>query len=110
MFNKKKEDKMSNEKPKVWLVIEKYVYSNSSATHMVKKTAYSIQEAIEFKIALEKLNEQKEVVYYLASDVDTVLESACKHHNESIENGTYYDNHPEIKKPEKKEVEEEILF
>ena len=94
---------MSNEKKEIWLVIEKYVYSNSSATHSVKKTAYSIKEAMEYKVALEKLNEQRDVVYFLASDVDTVLASAVKYHNKSVENGTYYVNHPEIKKPEEKE-------
>ena len=89
---------MSNNK--VWLVIEKYVYTNSSATHSVKKTAYSVEEALEFKSALEKLNEQKDVSYFLASDVDTVLENVAKHHNKSVENGSYYKNHPEVKLPE----------
>ena len=84
---------------KVWLVIEKYVYTNSSASHSVKKTAYSVEEALEFKSALEKLNEQKDVSYFLASDVDTVLENVAKSHNKSVENGSYYENHPEIEKP-----------
>ena len=84
---------------KVWLVIEKYVYTNSRATHSVKKTAYSVEEALEFKSALEKLNDQKDVSYFLASDVDTVLENVAYHHNKSVQNGTYYDKHPEIKRP-----------
>ena len=93
---------MSNNK--VWLVIEKYVYTNSRATHSVKKTAYSVEEALEFKNALEKLNDQKDVTYFLASDVDTVLENVAKSHNKSVENGSYYENHPEIEKPEEVKI------
>ena len=69
---------------KVWLVIEKYVYTNSSASHSVKKTAYSVEEAIGFKLALEKLNEQKDVSYFLASDVDTVMNQVISSHNQSV--------------------------
>jgi len=92
---------MENKKHKnIWLVIEKYVYSNSTPSHSVKKTATSLDEAVEFKVALEKLNEQKDVSYFLASDVDTVLNNVAEHHNKSVENGTYYDNHPEIDRPD----------
>ena len=92
---------MENKKHKnIWLVIEKYVYSNSTPSHSVKKTASSLEEAIEFKVALEKLNEQQDVSYFLASDIDTVLANVAEHHNKSVENGTYYDNHPEIDRPD----------
>ena len=88
MFNNQtKEDKMSEEKKDkkdIWLVIEKYVYTNSSATHSVKKTAYSIDEAIGFKLALEKLNEQKDVSYFLASDIDTVMNGVISSHNQAL--------------------------
>ena len=91
---------MSNEtKDKnIWLVIEKYVYSNSTPSHSVKKTAYSIEEALEFKSALEKLNEQKDVSYFLASDVDTVMNNVISAHNQSVKDGSYYKNNPKIKK------------
>ena len=101
MFNNQtKEDKMSEVKDKkdIWLVIEKYVYSNSTPSHSVKKTATSVEEAIGFKLALEKLNEQRDVSYFLASDIDTVLSNTIKHHNQSIKDGSYYAKHPEIKK------------
>ena len=102
MFNNQtKEDKMSEEKKDykdIWLVIEKYVYSNSTPSHSVKKTATSVEEAIGFKLALEKLNEQRDVSYFLASDIDTVLSNTIKHHNQSIKDGSYYAKHPEIKK------------
>ena len=85
MFNNQtKEDKMSEQKS-VWLVIEKYVYTNSSSTHSVKKQANSLREAMEFMVALEKLNEQKDCSYFLASDIDTVLSSAILHHNKAVE-------------------------
>ena len=88
MFNNQtKEDKMSEEKndnKTFWLVIEKYVYSNSTPSHSVKKTATSVEEAIGFKLALEKLNEQKDVSYFLASDVDTVMNNVISAHNQSV--------------------------
>ena len=87
MFNNQtKEDKMSEVKDKkdIWLVIEKYVYSNSTPSHSVKKTATSVEEAIGFKLALEKLNEQRDVSYFLASDVDTVMNNVISAHNQSV--------------------------
>ena len=72
------------DKKDIWLVIEKYVYSNSTPSHSVKKTAYSVEEAIGFKLALEKLNEQKDVSYFLASDVDTVMSKVISSHNQSV--------------------------
>ena len=75
---------MSEDK-NIWLVIEKYVYTNSTPSHSVKKTARGLTEAMEYKIALEKLNEQKDVSYFLASDIDTVLDNAVRHHNQAVE-------------------------
>ena len=87
MFNNQtKEDKMSEVKDKkdIWLVIEKYVYSNSTPSHSVKKTANSFEEAVGFKLALENLNEQKDVSYFLASDVDTVMNKVISAHNQAL--------------------------
>ena len=72
------------DKKDIWLVIEKYVYSNSTPSHTVRKTATSVEEAIGFKLALEKLNEQKDVSYFLASDVDTVMSKVISSHNQSV--------------------------
>jgi len=83
---------------KVWLVIEKNVYGDSQ-TFTVSKHNVSIEEAMRYKLALEKLNDRKNQSYFLASDVDTVLENVAKHHNKSVENGSYYEKHPEIKRP-----------
>ena len=107
MFNNQtKEDKMSEVKDKnIWLVIEKYVYSNSTPSHSVKKTATSVEEAIGFKLALEKLNEQRDVSYFLASDIDTVLSHAVKHHNKAVADGSYYKK----QEPFYKQVEKEVV-
>ena len=96
---------------KVWLVIEKNSYGDNNNSFSVIKNADTIEKAMTFKVYLEKLSDRENQRYFLASDIDTVLESVCKHHNESVENGTYYDLHPEIKKPEvKKSSEEEMPF
>ena len=87
MFNNQtKEDKMLEVKDnkKIWLVIERIDYTNSSSSHSVKKQANTIEEAVEYKLALEKLNDREDCSYFLASDVDTVLESVAKHHNKSV--------------------------
>ena len=90
---------MSTEKSKkVWLVIEKNVYGDTQSFSVIKNHT-SIEEAIRYKVCLEKLNDRKNQSYFLASDVDTVLENVCKTHNESVANGSYYKNHPEVEKP-----------
>ena len=89
---------MSNNK-KVWLVIEKNVYGESQS-FTVSKHHTSLDEAVKYKLALEKLNDRKNQSYFLASDVDTVLGNVAKQHNKSVENGSYYKNHPEVKLPE----------
>ena len=90
---------MSTEKSKkVWLVIEKNVYGDTQSFSVIKNHT-SIEEAIRYKVCLEKLNDRKNQSYFLASDVDTVLENVAKYHNKSVENGSYYENHPEVKRP-----------
>jgi len=95
---------------KVWLVIEKNTYGDNQSFSVVKNHT-SLDEVVRYKECLEKLNDRKTQTYFLASDVDTVLENVVKHHNKSVENGSYYERHPEIKKPEvKKPSEEEMPF
>ena len=84
---------------KVWLVIEKNTYGSSPSSYTVSKHNVSLDEAVRYKQALEKLNDRKNQSYFLASDVDNVLENVAYHHNKSVENGSYYKNHPEIEKP-----------
>jgi len=100
---------MSNDK--VWLVIEKNSYGDNNNSYSVIKNHVSIDEAMKYKIYLEALNDRKSQTYFLASDVDTVMNKVVTAHNKSVANGSYYDKHPEIKKPEvKKPSEEEMPF
>ena len=91
-----KVNNMSNNK--VWLVIEKNVYGESQSFSVVKNHK-NIDEAMRYKLCLEKLSDRDNQTYFLASDVDTVLENVAHHHNKSVENGSYYEKHPEIKRP-----------
>ena len=104
MFNLMKGKSKMNTK-KVWLVIEKNTYGDSQSFSVIKN-ADTIEKAMAFKVYLEKLNDRDNQSYFLASDIDTVLESVCTHHNKSVENGSYYEKHPEVKKP----IEEEMPF
>ena len=90
-------------KTKVWLVIEKNVYGESQSFSVVKNHK-NIDEAMRYKLCLEKLSDRDNQTYFLASDVDTVLENVAYHHNKSVENGSYYENHPEIEKPEEVKI------
>ena len=87
-------------KTKVWLVIEKTVFGENSQSFSVVKNHKNIDEAMRYKLCLEKLNDRDNQSYFLASDVDTVLENVAHHHNKAVENGSYYEKHPEIKLPE----------
>ena len=88
----------NKEKKKVWLVIEKNSYGESQSFSVVKQHT-SIDEAVNYKLCLEKLNDRENQSYFLASDVDTILGNVAKSHNKSVENGSYYKQHPEVKKP-----------
>jgi len=88
------------ETKKVWLVIEKNTYGSSPSSYSVIKYADTVEQALTFKVYLEKLNDRKTQTYFLASDVDTVMNKVVTAHNKSVENGSYYKNHPEVKKPE----------
>ena len=101
MFNKKEKD-MTNKK--VWLVIEKTTYGDDSS-FTVAKYHVELKEAMTYKIYLEKLNDRSNRRYFLASDTETVMNTVATAHNKSVENGTYYDNHPEIKRPDIKKAE-----
>ena len=89
---------------KVWLVIEKNVYG-STQTFSVIKNQVNIYEALKYKVYLEALNDRTGQTYFLASDVDTIMNNVVSSHNKSVENGSYY------KKEEKKsEVVDDITF
>jgi len=92
---------MSNNK--VWLVIEKNIYGENQSFSVIKN-ADTIESAMKFKVHLEALNDRKNQTYFLASDVDTVMDKVVSAHNKSVSNGTYYEKHPEVKKPSEEEM------
>jgi len=97
-----KVNNMSNNK--VWLVIEKNTYGSSPSSFSVVKNHKNIDEAMKYKLCLEKLSDRDNQSYFLASDVDTMLENVARSHNKSVENGSYYENHPEVEKPEEVKI------
>jgi hypothetical protein len=108
MFNLiRKKKHMPNKK--VWLVIEKNNYGENNNSYSISKTADTIEKAMTFKVYLEKLNDRKSTTYFLASDIDTVMNSVAYHHNKAVENGTY-DDKVEVVKSEEKKLEEEMPF
>ena len=88
------------ETKKVWLVIEKNTYGSSPSSYTVAKHNVSIDEAMRYKVCLEKLNDRKTQTYFLASDSDTIMNTVISSHNKSVENGSYYEKHPKIERPD----------
>ena len=87
------------ETKKVWLVIEKNTYGDTQSFSVIKHHT-SIEEAMRYKVCLEKLNDRKNQTYFLASDSDTIMNTVVSSHNKSVENGSYYEKHPEIENPD----------
>ena len=78
MFNKKKKE--------VWLIIERHDYSNVSSSYRVAKVAYSLDDAIAFKVSLEQLNESSNESYFIATDTETAMDKVITLHNEKVVN------------------------
>ena len=96
MFKNIKENKM------VWFVIEKTGYSSDRAdSFRIAKHAYSLTDAVGFKDALEKLCEDTEQSYFIASETERGFNEVIKLHNQSVADGSYYEKHPEVKRPDK---------
>ena len=94
MFKNMKENKM------VWLVMEKYG-SGQYETFSVAKKAYSLADAVTFKDALDRLNDRDNQSYFIATEIESGFNEVVKLHNKSVEDGSYYDRHPEVKRPDK---------
>jgi len=95
MFNNKGESKMFNKKKdeekNVWLVIERCSYGTTNPTFSVAKTAFSLQDAVAFKVALEKLNDRDNQSYFISTEIESGLNEVIKLHNKSVEDGSYYE-------------------
>ena len=87
MFNNKGESQMFNKKKKeVWLIIERHDYSNVSSSYRVAKVAYSLDDAVAFKVSLEQLNESSNESYFIATDSDTTMNTVISLHNQKVAN------------------------
>jgi len=90
MFNKKGESQMFNkkneQKKEVWLVIEKHDYSNVSSSYRVAKVAYSLDDAVAFKVSLDQLNENSNESFFIATDASTTMNKVISLHNEKVVN------------------------
>jgi len=87
MFNNNGESQMFNKKKKeVWLIIERHDYSNVSSSYRVAKVAYSLDDAVAFKVSLEQLNESSNESYFIATDSDTTMNTVISLHNDKVAN------------------------
>ena len=77
---------MNNPKKEVWLIIEKHDYSNVSSSYRVAKVAYSLDDAVAFKVSLEQLNESSNESYFIATDSDTTMNTVISLHNDKVAN------------------------
>jgi len=102
MSNNNERDKMTNTKE--WLVIEKTNYGENNCSFTVAKNHKELEQAMTYKVYLEKLNDRKNRTYFLASDVDTVMNTVVSAHSKYVANGTYYEK--ENKKVESEETDE----
>ena len=87
MFNNNNErDKMNNPKKEVWLIIERHDYSNVTSSHRVAKVAYSLDDAVSFKVSLEQLNESSNESFFIATDVNNAMDKVISLHNQKVAN------------------------
>ena len=89
---------------KIWLVIEKSTYGNSGSSYTITKTAETIEKAVSYKTHLDALNESKNKCYFIASDIETVMNKVIYHHNKAV------DEKPLVLKDEVKDTSSEMPF
>ena len=92
---------MTNKK---WLVIEKTNYGENNDSFSISKIADTMEQATTFKIHLDALNDRENRTYFIASDIDTVMNRVISLHNKSVE------EKPLILKDEVKETSSEMPF
>ena len=89
---------------KIWLVIEKSTYGNSGSSYTITKTAETIEKAVSYKTHLDALNVSKNKCYFIASDIETVMNKVIYHHNKAV------DEKPLVLKDEVKETSSDMPF
>ena len=70
---------------KIWLVIERTNYGENNNSFSISKIADTIEQATTFKVHLDALNDRKNRTYFIASDIDTVMNRVISLHNKSVE-------------------------
>ena len=70
---------------KKWLVIERTNYGENNDSFSISKIADTIEQATTFKVHLDALNDRKNRTYFIASDIDTVMNRVISLHNKSVE-------------------------
>ena len=90
---------------KIWLVIEKTSYGSSGDSFSITKTANTMEKAVSYKTHLDALNESKNKCYFIASDIETVMERVISLHNKKVE-----EEKPLILKDEVKDTSSEMPF
>ena len=93
------------ENKKIWFVIEKCNYGGTTNSYRIEKTADTVEQATTFKIHLDALNDSKNKSYFLASDIDTVMDRVISLHNKKVE-----EEKPLILKDEVKDTSSEMPF
>ena len=93
---------MTNKK---WLVIERTNYGENNDSFSIAKIADTIEQATKFKVHLDALNDRKNRTYFIASDIDTVMERVISLHNKKVN-----EEKPLILKDEVKDTSSEMPF
>ena len=87
MFNNERINQMFKKKEErsVWLVIKKTTYSTFES-HSVAKQAYSLDEAVAFKVSLDQLSDDERETYFIATDVNNAMDKVITLHNQKVAN------------------------
>ena len=93
---------MTNKK---WLVIERTNYGENNDSFSISKIADTIEQATKFQIHLDALNDRTNRTYFIASDIDTIMNRVISLHNKKVE-----EEKPLILKDEVEETSSERPF
>ena len=93
---------MTNKK---WLVIERTNYGENNDSFSIAKIGDTVEQATTYKVHLDALNDRKNRTYFIASDIDTVMERVISLHNKKVN-----EEKPLILKDEVKDTSSEMLF
>tara|TARA_R100001443_G_scaffold95953_1_gene102493 strand:- start:193 stop:474 length:282 start_codon:yes stop_codon:yes gene_type:complete len=93
---------MTNKK---WLVIERTNYGENNDSFSIAKIGDTVEQATTYKVHLDALNDRKNRTYFIASDIDTVMERVISLHNKKVN-----EEKPLILKDEVKDTSSEMPF